>query len=378
MSFGSPRRPPVALVLAVLSALSAAAMLAPMPTFPLWLVHFAALETSLATTLVAVLALITRRAAPPRARRTAAYLAVPSAVIGLAPLLAVAPAYGRTSQSFSIREYARGVAVAGVREEADVLIEPASPLLSADVFRGAGSGPRPFVVVVHGGSWRSGDKGESPWISRTLAASGLTVVDVRYRLAPANLFPTAVGDVKCLLGRLRERADAFGIDPGRAALLGRSAGGQIALVAAYSAGDPRVAPTCQTSDEPVQAVVGLYAPTDLAWGYQNPSRPDVVGGAESYRAYFGGTPEERPEAYRLGSPQSWADRPLPRTLLIHGTLDRLVRAEHSRRLALVLEAQGRSVQLLLIPLAEHAFDRRPGGVGEQLARGTIVDFLKTL
>jgi acetyl esterase/lipase len=378
MASGPLRRPPVALLLAVLSAAGAVAIVAPMPTFPLWLVHVAALETSLATTLVAALALGARRAAPPRARRAAAYLAVPSAVIGLAPLLAVAPAYGRTSQWFSIREYASGVAVADVRREEDLLVDPASPLLSADVFRGAGSGPRPFVVVVHGGSWRSGDKGEAPWISRTLAASGLTVVDVRYRLAPANRFPTAVGDVKCLLGRLRERAEAFGIDPRRAALLGRSAGGQIALVAAYSAGDPRVAPTCETSDEPVQAVVGLYAPTDLAWGYDNHARPDVVRGPESYRAYLGGTPAERPEAYRLGSPQSWADRPLPRTLLIHGTLDRLVRAEHSRRLARVLEAEGRSVQLLLIPLAEHAFDRRPGGVGEQLARATIVDFLKML
>jgi dipeptidyl aminopeptidase/acylaminoacyl peptidase len=56
----------------------------------------------------------------------------------------------------------------------------------------------------------------------------------------------------------------------------------------------------------------------------------------------------------------------------------MVRAEHSRRLARALEAEGRPVQLLLIPLEEHGFDLRSGGVGEQLARATILEFLEKL
>ena len=74
------------------------------------------------------------------------------------------------------------------------------PWLTADVFHAPGPPPHPFVVVVHGGSWRRGDKGELPHVSRRLAAAGYTVVDVRYALAPAEPFPRGIADVKCLLG----------------------------------------------------------------------------------------------------------------------------------------------------------------------------------
>ncbi len=232
--------------------------------------------------------------------------------------------------------------------------------------------------MIHGGAWRGGGVGESPWVSRTLARSGITVIDVGYRLSPASRFPAAAGDVKCLLGRARERAAELGLDPSRAALLGRSAGGQIALVAAYSAGDPRVPPSCATEDAPVRAVVGIYSPTDMAWGHEHPSHPDVVRGPEALEAYLAGTPAQRPEAYRLATPQSWVDgRALPQTLLIHGGLDRMVWAGHSERLTRALEERRQPVRLLEIPLSEHGFDRRSGGLGEQLARATIVEFLKT-
>src|SRR4029453_5595643 len=125
-----------------------------------------------------------------------------------------------------------------------VILAPARPDLAGDVDLPPGAGPHPFVVVVHSGAWRSGDKGEVRHVSRALAGAGHVVVDVRYRLAPGSRFPASVADVKCLLGRLRERAAEFAIDPGRGALLGRSAGGQVALVAAYSAGDPRLPPAC--------------------------------------------------------------------------------------------------------------------------------------
>jgi acetyl esterase/lipase len=184
-----------------------------------------------------------------------------------------------------------------------------------------------------------------------------------------------VADVKCLLGRLREQGDRFGIDPGRVFLLGRSAGGEIALVAAYSAGDPRLPPSCAVEDAPVSAVTALYAPTDLAWGHAHPIRPDVVRGPEAIELYLGGTPEQAPDAYRLASPLTWADHPLPPTLLVHGTDDRLVSVEHSRRLARGLRAAGQPVELVEIPFADHAFDARPGGFGEQLARQVVVRFL---
>jgi len=351
-------------------------MLLPGPTWGLWLVHAALLEASLGVTLVALLALVLAR----RGRRASgrdfpwtSRFALVAAAVGLLPFAAAAPLYFGSTARFSIREYVRGLEGPWARVEKDVDLGAGG--LRADLYRVPGRGPAPLVVVVHGGSWQRGDKGEAPHVSRALAGAGFVVADVQYRLAPRHRFPAAVADVKCLVGRLRERAAGLAVDPSRIALLGRSAGGQIALVAAYSMGDARIRPSCDVAESPVQAVVSLYAPTDLAWGHDNPLFPDPIDGPGSIETYLGGPPLAEPDAYRLASPLTWRDRPLPPTLLIHGAADRLVRAEHARRLASGLHAAGRPLETLLIPMADHGFDRRPGGLGEQLARAAVLRFL---
>ncbi len=363
-----------ALALALAAAAAALLLAASPPTRPLWVAHLACLELSLAVVLAALLALaLTVRAEGGRAWITR-IASVAALVVGLLPALALVPLYRARHAPLALLAYVPG-RPAPRASRIDVVLDPARPDLTADVFAPDGAGPHPFVVVVHGGSWRGGDKGEMRHVSAALARAGLVVLDVRYRLAPAHPFPAAVTDVKCLLGRAREHARDLGLAPDRGALLGRSAGGEVALVAAYSAGDTRLPPACAVEDRAVGAVVGLYAPTDLAWGYDAPVRPDVVQGPRSLELYLGGPPSAVAEAYRLASPVSWVDRPLPRTLLIHGTGDRLVSVEHERRLARALRSAGRAVDVLELPLVEHGFDAHAGGLADQLARDVIVRFL---
>lgn len=66
---------------------------------------------------------------------------------------------------------------------------------------------------------------------------------------------------------------------------------------------------------------------------------------------------------------------VPPTLLVHGGGDQLVSPVHSRRLAAALTDRGREVTLIEIPMGEHGMDARPGGVGEQIARRAVLDFL---
>lgn len=367
----------IALGLSLALLAAALAMLLPMPTYALWLVRLFLRETSLGLVLLAIgaagLAGIGQRAAP---RTSLIALAAALAAGGSAarPLFAAAPAYEAAGVEFALSEYAFGVRAP---EIAPRFVELA-PSVAADVYRSPGDGPRALVVVVHSGSWQHGDKGEAALMSRVLAGAGHVVADVSYRLAPEHRFPAPVADVKCAIGRLRQRADEFGIDPRRVALLGRSAGGEIALVAAYSAGDPRLPPACDVADAPVAGVVSVYAPTDLVWGHAHPAVPDPIDGPASIETYIGGPPLAEPEKYRLGSATSWTDRPLPPTLIIHGTGDQLVSPEHARRLARALGAAAQRSELLLVPFAEHGFDRRPGGIGEQLARARILGFLAGL
>jgi acetyl esterase/lipase len=364
----------IALALSLGVVLLALAMFLPMPTFGLWLVRLSLRETSLGLALLACLAaglagLGQRRA--PRTSLMALAAALAGGVAAATPFLAAGPAFTTSGVAFSVLEYLRGAPAPDITPRT----LPLGGELDADVYRGPGEGARPLVVVVHGGSWQQGARGEAARMSRALASAGYVVADVSYRLAPAHPFPAPVADVKCALGRLRERAAELQIAPGRVALLGRSAGGEIALVAAYSTSHPAIPPACAVLDQRVAAVVALYAPTDLAWGHANPLVPDPLDGPRSIETYLGGPPSARPEAYRLASATSWADRPLPRTLIIHGTGDQLVSPEHARRLFDALRAAAQPVELLLVPFADHGFDRRSGGVGEQLARRRILDFL---
>ena len=364
-----------ALALAVLAVSGAAVILAPSFHRQQWIARLALRETSLILVPIAAAALLAARGVPGRTARVARILSLAATAVALAAFVAPLTAFGRMGD-FSFADYVMaGAATPVVRVENDVVLDAQRPQLTADIFHAPGPPPHPFVANVHGGSWRRGDKGELPHFSRRLAAAGYTVVDVRYALAPAEPFPRGIADVKCLLGRIRERAADLGIDPARSALLGRSAGAQVALIAAYSAGDPRIPPSCPVADQPVRAVVALYAPSDLVWGHDNPMVPDVIQGTESLQLYLGGPPARAVEAYRLGTPMSWVGRAVPPTLLVHGGGDQLVSPVHSRRLASALRDRGREVTFIEIPMGEHGMDARPGGVGEQVVRRAVLDFL---
>ena len=72
---------------------------------------------------------------------------------------------------------------------------PAGPLL-LDAYRPAAGDHHPLVVMIHGGGWARGgrfDMGLTKWAGY-LAAGGLAVISIDYRLAPATTYPDSVQD----------------------------------------------------------------------------------------------------------------------------------------------------------------------------------------
>ena len=120
------------------------------------------------------------------------------------------------------------------------------------------------VIYVHGGAWRLGtkDMGTRPFFRR-LAGQGHVVMDIDYTLAPATDVPGMVGDVKRALIWLKQNAAAYGVNPERIVLIGGSAGGHLALLAAYTPNDAALQPDGSTVDTSVRAVVSFYGPTDF-------------------------------------------------------------------------------------------------------------------
>ena len=123
----------------------------------------------------------------------------------------------------------RGVESSDVPVRTMVYATRGDQSLAMDLYRPPGATQAPGVIVVHGGSWQHGDRAELAALSRYLAARGYVVASVSYRFAPQWPFPAARDDVRDAITFLKAHASEYGLDPRRLALLGRSAGGQIAL-----------------------------------------------------------------------------------------------------------------------------------------------------
>jgi acetyl esterase len=117
---------------------------------------------------------------------------------------------------------------------------PAGPV-ALRLYRPAGSSAEsalPVLVYYHGGGWVIGDLDTHDTLCRELAnGSGCALVAVDYRLAPEHRFPAAVDDSIAALNWLHENAAALHLDPGRMAVGGDSAGGNLAAVVALAARD---------------------------------------------------------------------------------------------------------------------------------------------
>ena len=101
--------------------------------------------------------------------------------------------------------------------------------LTARIYRPSAQTGLPIVLYMHGGGWVVGSIATHDNVCRKLAnRARAVVVSVGYRLAPENKFPAALEDVYTALQWVHAESGAFGGDPGRIAVSGDSAGGNLA------------------------------------------------------------------------------------------------------------------------------------------------------
>jgi acetyl esterase/lipase len=200
----------------------------------------------------------------------------------------------------------------------------------------ARGGPAPAVVVVHGGGWRHGHRGRWASVAQDLAAQGWAAFSVDYRLSADAPFPAAVGDVRAAVGWVRTHAAALGVDPERIALVGGSAGGNLALLAA--SGPDAV---------PVSAVAAWSAPTDLAALAGQPRLRPIIA------AWLGCDPSACPGRATAASPLHQAGASLPPVFLATGG-DEFVPATQATTLHERVRAAGGTSELVVIPGTRHS------------------------
>ncbi|MEF8829649.1 MAG: alpha/beta hydrolase [Haloarcula sp.] len=194
----------------------------------------------------------------------------------------------------------------------------------------AASAPKPVAVLVRGGAFTVGDKGEFARHALDLAADGFLVIEPQYRLAPEWTFPAALVDVKAAIEWARTEGESYGADTDRIVGVGHSAGANLVLLAALTADEPGYEPELYPgASSALSAAVGYAGVYDFN---ALDTATDVEAG-EGHRAYLGGGPDDEPAAYDLASPVAQVAIDAPPTLLLHGIEDDVVPPAQSELLA---------------------------------------------
>jgi len=253
--------------------------------------------------------------------------------------------------------------------ERDIVYKVAGNVpVRVDVYRPLNDkSPRPTVLYIHGGGWRTGGKEQYLLFFLPYIQMGMTVVSVQYRLADVALAPAAVEDCRCALRWLVRNASRYGFDTSRLLITGGSAGGHLALLTGMlepSAGFDNECP----GDEPLKAtaILNYYGPVDLVDALEKRSSSVV--------RWFGGALEPQALA-RLLSPMTYVRSGLPAILTIHGDADATVAYQPAVRFHQALDRHQVPNQLVTVPGGQHG--RHTWPEAEMLrVHGHIEGFLK--
>jgi acetyl esterase/lipase len=209
----------------------------------------------------------------------------------------------------------------------------------------------PGILMIHGGGWSQGARNMPGMVAfgTLLSQLGSVCVAMEYRLSGEATWPAQIHDAKAALRWMRANAPRLGIDPGRIAVLGKSAGAHITLMMAATQDDLAFegdggTPGVSTA---FGAAIAFYPPTRLG-------RPGM-GESAAVKALMGAA--HTPEALAGASPLEYAaSRTFPPTLLIHGSADTVVSPGDSTRLYEALVAARVPVELHMYAGLPHAFD----------------------
>lgn len=193
---------------------------------------------------------------------------------------------------------------------------------------------RKVVIFFYGGGWRSGARRKYRFVGAALAERGYVAVVPDYRVYPEARFPTFVEDGAAAVAWVRANIARYGGDPDRLYLMGHSAGAHIAMLLAL---DGRYLCAAGVAPDTIKGIVGIAGPYAFdPRNYKN-TRPIFA------------TANPPGDA----RPVTFATRPGPTMLLLHGRGDLTVVPRHSAELAETYRAAGGKVTLKYYPAIGH-------------------------
>jgi acetyl esterase/lipase len=218
-----------------------------------------------------------------------------------------------------------------VKIDKDVVVGKAgSGDLKVDIYHPpAGTEKRMALIHMHGGGFAGGSKNIPAQVT-PVTARGYLSLSLDYRLSGVAKWPAQNDDVKTAIAWTRENSSKLGIDPKKIGVVGYSAGGLLALIAA---GDP---------DNQLAAAVGFYAVAELP--------KDATYTAALLPAGFDDA------ALKAASGTTYIKAGYPPTILYHGLADTTVSPDSSLHVLQLLRDAKVSSELHTFAGVPHAFD----------------------
>ncbi|KGE15861.1 alpha/beta hydrolase [Sphingobacterium deserti] len=259
----------------------------------------------------------------------------------------------------------------------------------------------PLVIVVHGGGWAFGDKEmESIYYMRKLKEgllrSGFAVASIGYSLLSDSVhFPQPLEDCKDAVRWLYKHASVYNLDTDNFGMWGGSAGAHIGLLIAYSTEDEYNGRE-ELSAYPAKLnyIVDNFGPTDLnelfkvdLGGFSTAMFklfvPKLYDIREKLTLAMTGTSfkedkEKVKEINKTYSPRYKVSSHAIPTLIIHGTKDKIVSLEQSKKLKTSLDDCKIYNEMITVDGGDHGF----GNISEEqidaLIESTIIFINKQL
>lgn len=228
----------------------------------------------------------------------------------------------------------------------------------------------PVLLQIHGGGWMTGEKEQQGRaLMNRMAQRGWVCVAPNYRLAPKNVWPAEIVDVKKAIAWVKQNIAEYGGDPDYIVITGGSAGGHLSSLAALSPNDPAFQPGFEDVDTSVSAAVPFYGVFDVS-GVSGLRTAEKMRDGFLAPMIFKTSYKENPEVFEQASPIARITPDAPDMLVVHGQLDTLVDVNQARRFVEKLKSVSKnSVSYLEVAGAQHAFEIFPSVRSEHVIRG---------
>lgn len=181
--------------------------------------------------------------------------------------------------------------------------------LKADVYLPRKGKNHPAVLLIHGGGWISGSKENQQIMAQHLAENAYVAVVANYRLSTEAQFPSAVHDLKAALAWMRNHSSEFKINKNKIAVLGTSAGAQLATLVGATSGNEMFSEESFKNLDQVQAIVNIDG--IVSFTHPDSEESDIAG------LWLGGLQNENPKNWKDASPLEYVNEKTPPSLFIN-------------------------------------------------------------